>query len=121
MYANDIVGFLQWGYNFYFSERSKYKIDPYQITDGDNSWPAGDPFSVYPYNNGAIESLRTVVFYDGIQDRMLLKALEAKIGKDAVKEMLTELADGNKVTFNDYPTDKAFITLVHDTVLDMLG
>ncbi len=121
MYANDIVGFLQWGYNFYFSERSKYKIDPYQITDGDNSWPAGDTFSVYPYNNGAIESIRTVVFYDGIQDRMLLKALEAKIGKDAVKEMLTNLADGNKITFRDYPTDKAFITLVHDTVLDMLG
>ncbi len=121
MYANDIVGFLQWGYNFYFSERSKYKIDPYQITDGDNSWPAGDTFSVYPYNNGAIESLRTVVFYDGIQDRMLLKALEAKIGKDKVKELLTELADGNKITFRDYPTDKAFITLVHDTVLDMLG
>ncbi len=121
MYANDIVGFLQWGYNFYFSERSKYKIDPYQITDGDNSWPAGDTFSVYPYKNGAIESLRTVVFYDGIQDRMLLKALEAKIGKDAVKDLLTELADGNKITFRDYPTDKAFITLVHDTVLDMLG
>ena len=121
MYANDIAGFLQWGYNFYYSERSKYKIDPYQITDGDNSWPAGDPFSVYPYNNGAIESLRTVVFYDAIQDRMLLKALEAKIGKDAVNEMLTNLADGNKITFRDYPTDKAFITLVHDTVLDMLG
>lgn len=121
MYANDIVGFLQWGYNFYYSERSRYKIDPYQITDGDNSWPAGDPFSVYPYKEDAIESIRTVVFYDGIQDRMLLKALESKIGKDAVKEMLTELADGNKITFSDYPTDKAFITLVHDTVLDMLG
>ncbi len=121
MYANDIVGFLQWGYNFYYSERSRYKIDPYQITDGDHSWPAGDPFSVYPYENGAIESLRTVVFYDAIQDRMLLKALEAKIGKDAVKAKLTELANGEKITFKDYPTDKAFITLVHDTVLDMLG
>ncbi len=121
MYANDIVGFLQWGYNFYYSERSKYKIDPYQITDGDNSWPAGDTFSVYPYNDDAIESIRTVVFYDGLQDRMLLKALEQKIGKDAVKKLLTDLADGNKITFKDYPTDKAFITLVHDTVLDMLG
>lgn len=120
MYANDIVGFLHWGYNFYYSERSKYKIDPYQITDGDNAWPAGDPFSVYPYNNGAIESIRTVVFYEGIQDIMILSALETKIGKAAVKDMLANLA-GGKISFKDYPKNKEFITLVHDTAIDMLG
>jgi len=120
MYMFDIVGFLQWGYNFYYSDRTRYKIDPYQTNCGDNAWPAGDPFSVYPYKEDAIESLRTVVFFEGLQDRMLLKQLEQKIGKDKVKQLILDLADG-EFTFSDYPTEDAFVTKLHDTVLDMLG
>ena len=114
-------GFLQWGYNFYYSERSRYKIDPYHTADGDNSWPAGDPFTVYPYANGeAIESIRSVVFYEALQDRMLLKALAEKIGETEAKALVLEMAGGT-LTFSDYPRDAEFITKLHDKVLDILG
>lgn len=118
-YMNDMCGFLQWGFNFYYSSRSKYKINPYQVTDGGNAWPSGDPFSVYPYENGAIESLRSVVFYEGLQDRMLLKALEKKIGKQQTKAAVREIL-GNDVSFEECQSAKALIKL-HDTVLEMLG
>jgi len=120
MFYYDMVGFLQWGYNFYYSERSRYKMDPFQSADGDNSWPAGDPFSVYPYEDGAIESIRSVVFYDALQDRMLLKALADKIGADEAKALLLEMAGGT-FTFSEYPMDAEFITNLHDKVLDILG
>lgn len=118
-YMNDIDGFLQWGYNFYYSARAEQKLNPYLVTDGLQSWPSGDPFSVYPYDGGAIESIRTVVFYEGLQDRLLLKALENKLGADKVKAMVYEMA-GNKVTFDDCQNAE-FITKLHDKILDILG
>ncbi len=120
LFYYDMAGFLQWGYNFYYSERSRYKVDPFQSADGDNSWPAGDPFSVYPYEDGAIESIRSVVFYDALQDRMLLKALADKIGVDEAKKLVLDMAGGT-FTFKDYPRDPEFITNLHDKVLDILG
>ena len=118
LYMHDMEGFLHWGFNFYYSRHSEFKIDPYQVTDGVHAWPAGDPFSVYPYENGAIESLRTVVFYEGLQDRMLLKALEAKIGGEAVKAMVREIA-GCQVTFTEC-LDAHTLTSVHDRALELL-
>ena len=118
LYMHDMVGFLQWGFNFYYSRHSEFKIDPYQVTDGIHAWPAGDPFSVYPYENGAIESLRTVVFYEGLQDRMLLKALEEKIGKEAVKDMVRQVA-GREITFADC-LDADILTAIHDRALELL-
>ena len=119
LYMNDMEGFLHWGFNFYFSRRAEFPIDPYQVTDGMHAWPSGDPFSVYPYENGAIESLRAVVFYEGLQDRMLLKALEAKIGKEAVKNMVRELA-GCEVRFTECLNGE-ILTAIHQKALEMLG
>lgn len=41
-----IKGFLQWGYNFYHTDRSLYVIDPYLTSSSDGMVPSGDPFSV---------------------------------------------------------------------------
>ncbi len=120
LFMYDMSGFLQWGFNYYYSGHSLYPIDPFFVTDADNQWPAGNAFTVYPYNDGAIESIRSAVFYEGLQDRMLLKMLADKIGKDKVKKLVNSLA-GMDVTYRDYPREKEFITLLHDTVLDMLG
>ena len=120
LFLYDMAGFLQWGYNFYYCDRARYKVDPYQVTDGDNAWPSGDPFSVYPYNGTAIESVRSVVFYDALQDRMLFKALADKIGSDAAKQLILDEANG-VLTFSEYPTDESFVTRLHDKVLDILG
>lgn len=118
-YLFDIVGFLQWGYNFYYSAKSLRKIDPYQVNDGDLSWPAGDPFSVYPDKDGAIESLRTVVFYEGLQDRMLLKLLEQKLGKEQVVQLIYDTAKED-ITFFSAPKDNAFFTQLREKIYDLL-
>lgn len=47
-YVYDLTGFLQWGFNFYFSQYSKRLIDPFACTDAGGAFPAGDPFMVYP-------------------------------------------------------------------------
>ncbi len=120
LYIGDMSGFLQWGFNFYYSELARKKIDPYKTTDGNQSWQAGDPFTVYPYKNGAIESIRAVVFYSGLQDRMLLKQLEEKIGRKKVLDFIEKTA-GAKITFKEYPRNSEFLPALHDAVLDMLG
>ena len=119
LYMNGMDGFLHWGFNYYYSRKAEFPIDPYQVTDGIYAWPSGDPFSVYPYENGAIESLRTVNFYEGLQDRMLLKALEQKVGPEAVKTMVEEIA-GCKVSFTEC-LDANILTAIHDKALDLLA
>lgn len=118
LYLHDMDGFLHWGYNFYGSKLSEYPIDPYQVTDGIHGWPSGDPFSVYPYENGAIESLRTVVFYEGLQDRMLLKELEKKLGAEKTKALVREWA-GCDVNFKEC-LDAKTIMAIHDKALELL-
>jgi len=119
LYMHDMDGFLHWGFNFYFSRHAEFPIDPYRVTDGIHAWPAGDPFTVYPYESGAIESLRAVSFYEGLQDRMLLKALEVKLGKEAVRAMVTEMA-GCGVAFNEC-LDAKTLTAIHDRALELLN
>lgn len=120
MYAADIYGFLQWGYNFYYSALSKQKINPYCISDAVGAFPSGDAYSVYPYKGGAIESLRTVVFYQGLQDRMLLKMLEKKQGREKTLELVNGLA-GEKIDFKHYPMNSDYLVALHDRVLELLS
>lgn len=102
LYSYDIKGFLQWGYNFYNSQYSKRAIDPYEVTDSGNAFPAGDAFIVYPAADGsAVASLRMKVFYDGFQDMMALQLLESKIGREKTLEAI-----GEKLTFSEYPHDE---------------
>jgi len=108
MFKYDISGFLQWGYNFYYSEHSKFKINPYLTTDADRAFPSGDAFSVYPGDGCCIESLRIVVFHEGIQDMRALEFLAGYIGRDAVNAIIDEVA-GTNLTFEDYPAGSYFL------------
>lgn len=119
LYMNGMEGFLHWGFNFYYSRHSEFAVDPYKVTDSMHAFPSGDPFSVYPYENGAIESLRAVVFHEGLQDRMLLKALEKKIGKEKTQKAVEEIA-GKRITFKEC-LDAETVTAIHDKVLEMLS
>lgn len=103
-YKYEIDGFLHWGYNFYNSGLSDYSINPFSVTDSYGLMPGGDSFSVYPYHDGPIESLRTVVFYEALQDLGALKLLESLIGRDEVLRLLEE--DG-EITFKNYPRTNA--------------
>ncbi|MBQ7983455.1 MAG: DUF4091 domain-containing protein, partial [Clostridia bacterium] len=88
-YKYNIVGFLQWGYNFYFNQGSVYPINPYEITDGDYFTPAGDCFSVYPGENGeALDSVRAAAFYDALQDQRMMQLAETLAGREAVLDAI---------------------------------
>ena len=107
MYKCSIVGFLQWGYNFYNLQFSKGKINPYEVTDAGGGFPSGDAFSVYPYENGATPSGRMKVFKNAIEDISLLKLLEQKIGKAEVDALIDRVA-GMEITFKEYPKEENF-------------
>ncbi len=120
LYLTNMVGFLQWGYNFYYCAGATQKIDPYVSSDCNLAWPSGDAYSVYPYEGRAIESIRTKVFFDALQDRMLLLKLEEKIGRESVIKLIDEIA-GEKIDFSHYPRNTHFLIKLHDAVLAALA
>ena len=96
-----IAGFLQWGFNFYSSQYSVRPIDPYQITDGEYFFPAGDGFAVYPGPHGEpLETLHLKAFAMALADRRAMDFAEELAGRDAVLEALESEGE---VTFSKYP------------------
>ncbi|MBE6586577.1 MAG: DUF4091 domain-containing protein, partial [Ruminococcaceae bacterium] len=84
-YKYDIAGFLQWGYNFYNNMHSVNTVNPYADVSGEYWVPAGDPFSVYPAEDGtAYESTRIIVFHEALEDVRAMKLCETFYGKDRV-------------------------------------
>lgn len=109
MFKYDIAGFLQWGYNFYFSRLSKGLIDPFTETDAGGFFPSGDSFIVYPAKDGtAYHSLRLKVFYDALQDMAALNTLCKLTDKKKCLEIIEEKGRYN-LTFRDYPHDSEWL------------
>ena len=119
IYKTGMSGFLHWGYNFYYSQYSVRKLDPYRETDGGGAFPSGDCFSVYPYGDTVIPSLRQKVFANALEDVRLLQLLEAKIGKDRVVEMIDAVA-GEPITFSHYPHDDSFFDRLYGRIFELL-
>lgn len=111
LYKHDIKGFLQWGYNFYYSQYSTHLINPYLTTEADGGFPAGDSFVVYPGRTGAVPSIRLKVFHEALQDLRALKLLEEKIGRQSVMELIEEVQD-----FNHYPSEADYLLKVREEV-----
>lgn len=110
MYKYDVRGFLQWGYNYWYTQLSKYRVEPYSTADADKCFPAGDGFVVYPGKNfEPVCSLRLKVFDDAFKDCAALKLLEELAGR---KKALEVLESGKKITFSSYPSgEKEFFLL----------
>ncbi len=119
MYKFDITGFLHWGYNFYNSSVSRYHVNPYQTTSGDYAYPSGDPFTVYPYEDDVIPSLRGLVFKEALQDIELCKELEKYLGRDAVVNLIDDEA-GMNVTFEEYPRCADYILNITNKMKTMI-
>lgn len=118
MYLNDVHGFLQWGYNFYYSFLSREAIDPFSVTDCMGKFQSGDAFVVYPGKDGALESMRGEAFYQGMQDLRALKLLEKKIGREQVCRLLEK--NGISRNFNDYPKNALWLVSLRKTINDLL-
>lgn len=101
LFKYGIEGFLQWGFNFYNSQYSLRSIDPFAVTDADSAFPSGDSFTVYPGKSGAIESVRSEVFFQALQDMRALTLLCDRIGKN--RTIAAVEADFGIITFIDYP------------------
>jgi hypothetical protein len=71
------LGFLHWGYNYWYRKQTRQLIDPFLTNDGAGwpTWQAGDPFVVYPGENGPIDSIRWEVFAESLEDYRLLQTL----------------------------------------------
>ena len=89
LFANDIRGFLHWGYNFYYTNLSQKLIDPYFVTDAGNVYPSGDSFLVYPGAGGEpYDSVRNEAFGEAFQDYRALLLLSALRGRDFIQKLL---------------------------------
>jgi len=119
LYKYSIKGFLQWGYNFYYSSLSHYEVNPYVTSSSDRAFQSGDAFSVYPDKNGPKKSLRAIVFFDALQDILVCRMLEEYIGHDAVVELIDREA-GMDLTFSDYPRNSEFIINLMAKMKDMI-
>ena len=108
LYKFNIIGFLHWGYNFWYSRLSKKAINPFKNTDADKGFPSGDAFLVYPGENGPIESIRLEVFYDALQDLRALQLLTELIGQQQVIDLLEEDLD-EAITFSEYPRESDWL------------
>ena len=114
MYRAASTGFLQWGYNFYYSRTSQYPINPYLMNDGDFAYPAGDSFAVYPNTDGTpLLSLHGVLFSQALLDIRAMKAAEAVVGRDAVVAAVE--AEG-KIDYMHYPRSESYLLTLRDTL-----
>ena len=115
MFKYDIAGFLQWGYNFYYNQRSHELINPYVCTDGDYFGPAGDAFSVYPALDGSAHaSLRLNAFFDGLQDMRAMQQCAKLYSKEYVIRLIEENIP--PVTFASYPHDAGWLLTVREKI-----
>lgn len=91
LYAYNVKGFLQWGYNYYYDMLSYGVFDPKTNPCGYCGANSATGFMVYPATNGeCIESIRQKVFYDGLNDLRALQLLQSKIGRKSTLEFLSE-------------------------------
>lgn len=115
LYKYDAAGFLHWGYNFWYTQYSKRVIDPFRVTDAGGAFPSGDPFLVYPGDQGPIESIRMEVLREALQDLRALRLLEEWIGRDAVLAALDDGLD-EAITFSSYPKDADWLLSKRDWI-----
>ncbi len=108
-YLYQIEGFLHWGYNFYNSQHSLTRINPYLVNDAEASFPAGDAFLVYPGADGKPEpSIRIKVFQEALNDQRALQLLESLTSRQKTVDLIMEGLD-EPITFSRYPRDAGWL------------
>jgi len=95
-YRFKALGFLHWGYNYWYQSQTRNLINPFAESSG-LAWPGwayGDTFVVYPGPQGPIDSIRWEIFGLSLQDYALLQNLNV----DPEGNLLKPFRD-----FNDFP------------------
>ncbi|MCI7380802.1 MAG: DUF4091 domain-containing protein [Hungatella hathewayi] len=116
IYKYDIIGILHWGYNFYNSQWSTRHINPYEVTDADYGFPAGDSFLIYPGEDGyPEESIRGMVLNEALNDLRACQLLEALTSKEYVLGILEEFL-AEPLTFTNYPKSDAYLIMTRNRI-----
>ena len=116
LFKYDIVGFLQWGYNFYYTQLSKALIDPYKVSDAGGKFPSGDSYVVYPAKDGtANPSIRLMVFFDALQDMAALNTLAKLSDKKTCLDIIEENGKHN-LSFSNYPHEEDWLLSTREKV-----
>lgn len=114
MYKYNIKGFLQWAYNFYYTTLCKEECNPFISTDAFGEFPSGTAYMVYPGTEGPIESLRLLVFNEGLQDIRAMQLLESYTSKEHVMKIIEE--DIPEITFTEYPHTEKFLLEMRERI-----
>ena len=116
LFKFEMKGFLHWGYNFWFTRFSHHAIDPFFCTDAEDAFPSGDPFLVYPGEDGhPLPSIRQLVFQEALQDMRALQLLEQRQSHKAVSDWLDSLCR-EPLTFSAYPRETDWILEAREAV-----
>ncbi len=119
-YKYKIAGFLQWGFNFYFTQHSCEPLNPYMCTDGGCWVPAGDTFSVYPADDGtAYETIHLLGFTAALNDLRAMELAESLCGRDAVMAILEDGIE--PITFDKYPQEQEYILNMREKINKLIA
>jgi hypothetical protein len=96
-----VLGFLHWGYNYWYESQTRTLIDPYCESSGLRwpGWAYGDPFMVYPGPRGPVDSIRWEVFAASLADYALLEGA----GVQPDDPLLADIRD-----FDEFPKAEAW-------------
>ena len=120
LYKYRIVGFLQWGFNFYGTFHSIGKVNPFVDTTGGHWVPGGDPFVVYPAPDGTpYESMRLLIFGEMMSELRLLYLVEQKLGYEKTLALVESYL--GTVAFDRCATASAPVLALHNALMDALN
>ena len=103
-------GFLHWGFNYWHLMEQEKIGDPFH--DASNgAWPGipyGDPFVIYPGENGPLDSIRWEVFAESLQDYAVLQTAGIEPGNPLLGEIKS---------YADFPKNEDWIREAIDQIL----
>ena len=120
MFKYNVAGFLHWGYNFYNSRRSVGTVNPYIDVSSEKWVPAGDTALVYPSCDcSALESIRILVFHDGLQDMRAMQLCESYYSHEEVVAAIEEVL-GRELRFNVCAASSDEMLAVRERINEMI-
>ena len=120
MYKYGIEGFLHWGFNFYNTRGSLDSVNPLLDPSGHKWVPAGDTCLVYPAQDGtALESIRSTVFFEGLQDMRAMQLCETLYSHSEVA-LAIESVLGEELTFKRCARSSREMLAVREKINEMI-
>ena len=86
------------------------------VTDAGGGFPSGDPFVVYPSEDGTPhDSLRFMVLTEAMYDLRALERLEELAGRDYTERLIHEGLE-YRITFKKYPKEAEYLLRLREKV-----